>query len=97
MKPSHQRWLLAVLFALAAGGFLLPLWPLSLLAIIVAAVWGRWVFAIIIGLLLDLAWGAPIGLVHYFYFPFTLAAVVASLGRLWIARYFLNRNSQDRL
>jgi hypothetical protein len=97
MNSSQQRWVLAVFFALAAIGFLLPLWPLSALAVVLMSAWGRWLFAISVGLLLDLAWGAPVGLVHYVYFPFTLLAVVTALVRAWSAKYFIDRGLQERL
>jgi hypothetical protein len=97
MSPSQQRWVLAVFFAIAALGFLLPFWPLSILGIILAAASGRWFSALIIGILLDLAWGAPVGLAHYLYFPFTLVAVVSALARLWGGRYFIDRGRQERL
>ncbi|MEK7109580.1 MAG: hypothetical protein AAB919_04110 [Patescibacteria group bacterium] len=97
MKLPSQRFLLAFFFALAALGFLLPFWPLSVVGILLAAGWGRWFAALLIGLLLDLAWGAPLGLTHFLYFPFTLSAVVAALIRLWIARYLLDRAPQERL
>lgn len=89
--------MLALFFALAALGFLLPLWPLSVLGIVLAAAWGRWFFAVLIGLLLDLAWGAPVGLAHSLYFPFTLLAMVAALVRLWVGRYFADRGRQETL
>lgn len=97
MSPSQQRWILAVFFALAALGFLLPLWPLSVLGVVLMAAWGRWFFAILMGILLDLAWGAPVGLAHFLYFPFTLTAVVAALARLWGGKYFADRGRQETL
>lgn len=97
MNSSRERWLLAIFFALAALGFLLPFWPLSLLGIVLAAVARRWISAICIGLLLDLAWGAPVGLAHFLYFPFTILAVASVLIRLWSARYFMDRGRQETL
>ena len=97
MSPSQQRWVLAVFFALAAMGFLVPLWPLSALAVVCMAAWGRWLVAVFVGLLLDLAWGAPVGLAHYLYFPFTFLAVVTALARAWSSKYFINRDRQEHL
>lgn len=97
MKLTSQRFLLALFFMLAALGFLLPFWPLSVAGIVLAALWGRWFSALLIGLLLDLAWGAPVGLAQFLYFPFTLIAVVAALARLWVARYLLDRAPQEKI
>lgn len=92
-----RRWVLAVFFVVAALGFMLPLWPLSVLGIALMALWGRWFAAICTGLLLDLAWGAPLGLAHYLYFPFVACAVVLSLVRLAAGKYLLNRDMPETL
>ncbi|MGH7936137.1 MAG: hypothetical protein ACREF8_03920 [Chthoniobacterales bacterium] len=83
----------AVAFILAAAGFLLPLWPLCVLGIFVAALSGRFVFALAIGLLLDIAYGAPAGAWHMLYFPFTLLAVLFVLLRYIGMRYVRSRGS----
>lgn len=92
-----SRWIYAVSFALAATGFLMPLWPLSLLGLLLAALSGRWAFGLLMALLLDLAWGAPFGLASYLYFPFTAAALVAAVVRYFSASYFLERSAPDTL
>lgn len=97
MKQPAQRIVAAAFFIFAALGYLLSVWPLSLAGVVLMALWGRWFLAVIVGLLLDLAWGAPLGLAHFLYFPFTIAAVVAALARLWGGRYFIDRNPQERL
>ena len=76
MHKKSTAWITALSCALVAGGFLLPLWPLSVAGIILAALSGRWLCAVLLGLLLDSAYGAPIGRWHFIYFPFTLAALV---------------------
>ncbi len=52
---NSTKWILASSFALSAIGFLLPFWPLAVVGILLAALSGRVVFAIAIGLLLDIA------------------------------------------
>jgi hypothetical protein len=94
---ANTKWILSVSFLLAAVGFLLPLWPLSVLGIALAALSGRWIFAIAVGVLLDLAYGAPVGTIHYLYFPFTLSAVVLSLIRYFGAGYVFNKDAQETL
>ena len=85
-----------VSFVLAALGFLLPFWPLSLVGIALAALSGHWLFAICVGLLIDIGFGAPLGRLHFLYFPFTLAAAVLSLGRVWSSKY-MRKNPTDTL
>ncbi len=92
-----QRWILAVSFALATGGFLVQFWPLEALGILLAALTGHWIVAIMIGLLLDLANGAPFGMLHFLYIPFTLLAIVASGARRFGLRYFMNSSTQETL
>ncbi len=96
MTPS-SRWIYAVSFILLSLGFLSPFWPLSLLGILLSALSGRYVFAVFVALILDIAYGAPTATVAYIYFPFTALALVASLLRHFSARFFLDRNRQETL
>ena len=92
-----SRWIYAVSFTLAAAGFLMPLWPLSLTGILLCALSGRWIFGLLMALLLDIAWGAPFGLAAYLYFPFTAAALLGATVRYFSASYFLERGATDTL
>lgn len=74
-----------------------PLWPLSLLGVLLAALSGRWIFALFMGLLLDLAWGNPLGAWSYVYLPFAGAALAGALARYWGSSYFLDRGAPDTL
>ncbi|HEY5383168.1 MAG TPA: hypothetical protein VIJ88_01270 [Candidatus Paceibacterota bacterium] len=96
MNKDSSRWIAALSFALAATGFLLPSWPLSLVGIVLAALSGRWLFAIMLGLLLDIAYGAPVGRWHFLYFPFTLAALVSAGAHYYLIKY-LRQTSKDTL
>lgn len=96
MSPS-SRWIYAVTFLLASAGFLVPFWPLSVAGIALVSLSGRWAFAVIVGLLLDLALGAPTGTYHYFFFPFTGIALVGLVVRYWGSYYFLDRNPQEKI
>lgn len=89
----------ALLFSLAlyALGLLLPLWPLSVLAVLLAAFVGRPVTAILLGLLLDLLWGPPPGAWHALQFPLTLAAALAAGAALFLRRYLRGREVEHRL
>ncbi len=75
----------------------MPLWPLSVVGVVLAALSGRWIFAVIVGLMLDLAWGAPTGMYRYLFFPFTIVALVGFIVRYWGSRYFLDKNPQERI
>lgn len=92
-----SRHIYAITFAIAAVGFLLPFWPLSVVGILLASLSGRYVFALIVGLLLDLGSGIPTGLLHYLFVPFTIVAVCASLLRLFGGAYFLDKTPPDTL
>lgn len=94
---NASRWIYAVSFALIGTGFLLPLWPVSLAGVALAALSGRWIFGLFMALLLDVAWGAPFGLAQYLYVPFTIAAIVFALARYWGASYFYDRSTLDTL
>ena len=96
MTPA-SRWIYAVTFVITASGFLLPFWPLTLLGILLAALSGRYVFALLMGLIVDVAWGAPMGTLRYLFFPATLVALAAFVLRVWVQRYLFNRQPQEHL
>ena len=96
MNNEVRWWISAGSFALAAAGFLLPFWPLSVLGIALAAFTGRWMLAIVLGLLLDIAYGAPVGRWQMLYIPFTLAALVCTFLR-YIASRYMRKKYQDTL
>ena len=97
MMSQSSRWIYAVTFLLAATGFLLPFWPLSVLGILLCALSGRWLFAVAVGLLFDIALGAPTGTAHLLYFPYTALALVAALARIIGGSYFLDKTPQETL
>jgi hypothetical protein len=82
-----------VSFILAVAGFLLPFWPLSLLGVLLAAATGRYIASIVLGLLLDVVYGAPVGHWHVVYVPFTLAAFIASIAHWYLGAYFRDGES----
>lgn len=92
-----SRYIYALSFAIASIGFLLPFWPLCVLGVLIAALSGRYVFAVIMALLLDVGSGMSTGLWRYVYVPFTILAVIASLVRAYGGAYFLDKTPLDRL
>lgn len=96
MKP-RWRISLVVFFLITAVGFVLPFWPLTLLGIALLAFNGNWLAAILSALLIDLAWGAPVGFLHVLYAPFTACALLLCVLRWWGSEYFIDRNRQERL
>ena len=89
---KRSTWIFAISFLLAAVGFLWPFWPLAAAGILLAALAGRPYVALALGLLLDIAYGAPLGHWHFLYVPFTLLAALAVCARYFGARY-LRRDS----
>lgn len=92
-----SRYIYALSFAIAAIGFLMPLWPLCILGILIAALSGRYFFAMLVAILLDLGFGPPVGLLHYLYMPFTILAAIAALVRYFGGSYFLDKTPLDTL
>ncbi|HEV7449405.1 MAG TPA: hypothetical protein VGP13_02610 [Candidatus Paceibacterota bacterium] len=92
-----SRYIYSISFAIAATGFLLPFWPLSVLGVLIAALSGRYFFAIAMALLLDVGHGQATGLLHYFLVPFTILAVAATLARVFGGAYFLDKTPPDTL
>jgi hypothetical protein len=89
--------MLAAGAAAVAGGFLFAYWPLALAGVAVAALGGSGASALGLGLLCDLAYGAPPGWLQYAVFPFTLAALAAFVAGKVLSRLIMNRSLQDAL
>lgn len=97
ITSAASRWIYAVSFALGAAGYLAAMWPLSILALLLASLSGRWIFALLMGLLFDLAWGSAFGIWAYVYFPFTAVALLGAVARYYGSSYFLERGTPDTL
>lgn len=97
MISPASRWIYAVSTLLVAMGFLLPFWPVSVAGILLCGLSGRVVGGIFLGLLLDLAWGAPTGTAHLLFFPMTALAIASLLLRYFGMRYVLDRAPQEHL
>ncbi len=96
MLHSKKIHIIAASFALAALGFVFGFWPLSVAGIVLAALAGRWVTALLLGLLMDIAYGTPVGYLHVLFFPFALLALLCILARhLWL--HHLRPGPVDRL
>lgn len=96
MSAGNRRVIVALACVLAAAGFLLPLWQIALVGVAIAALSGQWLAAVIIGLLLDIAYGAPVGRLHFLYFPFTIFALVTALVRHYATAY-IRKGSRNTL
>ena len=88
-KPIYN----VVSFALLAAGFLFSFWPVSLLGLVLAAVSGQYPAAVLIGLVMDTAYGAPVGRLHLVYVPFTLLSLAACALRFYVPAYFRRGDS----
>lgn len=86
------RSILLLSFAVAATGFLIPFWPLELAGLAIAGLAGHPIFALVLGLLLDIAYGQPTGALGILFFPFTLFALITILARMFSKRYFLEHD-----
>lgn len=89
-----KRIALPLLLALFVLGFLIPWWPLCLVSLLIAAGTGRFVIAVCMGLILDIAYGAPPGYLHALQFPFALLAAILSLTYAFLSRYVLASDSK---
>ncbi len=96
-NKNRSYFFFAFAFALAAGGFLASFWPLEVLGIVLAGLAGHPIYAIGLGILLDLAYGAPTGHLHVLLFPMTALALLAVLSRRYGGKYFFDSSKQDRL
>lgn len=91
-----KRSLIAISFTAIAVGFLSGLWPLCIIGILLAALSGRWVTALLLGILLDVAYGVPTGILQVVRLPFTIFAALSVLGYLFFADH-LRKKEPDTL
>ncbi len=94
---NNKKIVYAACFLLTASGFLLSWWPLAIAGVIIAALLGSYIFALFVGLLLDLAYGAPLGLMHYLFFPCTLTAALSIAARVVGMRYLFQKAPQEHV
>ena len=73
--------------ALVCVGLFVPYWPLALLGVLLLVLSGRWFLATLCALLLDVAYGQPIGIFHIVVLPFTLLVLCLLLLRMVIVPY----------
>jgi hypothetical protein len=92
-----SRFFIALIIAITLGSFLLNFWWLAAAGVVLAGFVGRGIFAPGLGLLLDLGYGAPLGLASYFFFPFLALGLATIVLRYAVKRYVLRRASADRL
>jgi len=71
---------------------LLKWWPIAALAVAAGALLAP-PLGVGLGLVLDIAWGAPPGALHFLYFPWTLLALVIVSARALAPKFFFSRGS----
>jgi hypothetical protein len=91
-RSKWAGWGFAVL---AVAGFLVPFWPLAGLGVALAGATGRLALALCLGLVLDIAWGTPGGLLGAVAFPFTLLGL-ACFGLLKAGERYLFPQSTSK-
>ncbi len=97
MLMDSKRSILTLVIALCAvAGFAVPCWQLAILAVLAAAISGRYALAVCLGLLLDIAYGVPVGVLHALLFPFTLLALI-TVGGAFVMSNSLRKKPADRL
>lgn len=88
-KPVYS--IVSILAVVA--GFLISFWPLSVAGVLGAAAAGRYLTAVMLGLCMDILYGAPVGYFSWVPVPFTLLAACACGLQYLFAAYFLRRDS----
>ena len=92
----RTSWIFWFAIVLSVIGFLLY-WPLAAAGILLLALTERPALAIVIALVLDVAYGAPPLRFHNFFFPFTLLAICAIGASLATRRYLRGSGRGDGL
>lgn len=94
---EHSRAITITFVLIAAAGFLLPLWPLSAISIVMAALLRLPYLSLGIAVLCDVVWGVPPGMLEPLIFPFTLLGLMSILARLFADQYFFSKTPPLKL
>jgi hypothetical protein len=88
MRKKHLALTLGLIFF--SVGLAIPFWPFMLLGILACALMYP-VLSVLFGALADIVLGAPTGIFHYLYFPFTLLGLTAALLSLFASSRLRSR------
>ena len=88
---SNNEWLIALgAAALCAAGLGCGWWLLCVAAVLLLALCGYSVFALLLSLLLDLYFGVPVGALHVLVLPVSITTLVVVLCRSYLVRHLRN-------
>lgn len=90
-RYKHTYNLIAVLSF--AAGLVFSFWYFSLFGLLLAAVAGQYATALLLGLVMDILYGTPVGHWHWLPVPFTAIALLASVAQYVLSRYLLRGDS----
>jgi len=94
---SSDTWIYIGSFALGAGGLIFSFWPLTLLGIAIAVLYGHEFYGTFLALIFDLVLGVPTGLLGYAHFPLVIFALICFVVRYFALRYVLERGGVDAI
>jgi hypothetical protein len=84
----NSKWLIRlsaiILFVI---GFYVPWWPLMFFAPFLAVYFGYWILALVLAVCTDLLFGVPVGMLHAFIFPCTIAILACIVVRSLLIRH----------
>ena len=79
------------------AGILFSFWPLVPMGLALLVLYGHTAFGITAGLIFDILWGAPVGVLAFLHFPFLLFALACVLIRVFALSVILPRGDLDAL
>lgn len=94
---SADAWVYVGAFVLAIGGLVFSFWPLTLLGIALAVLYGHEFYGVFLALVFDLILGVPTGLLSYVHFPLVIFALVCFVVRYFALRLVLERTGVDTI
>lgn len=79
------------------GGFLFQFWPFFLIAIVALGLGGYYIPATALGIVLDITFGVPGGILRFIWFPFTAGALLIVALHMASLHYMLPRTAREKL
>jgi hypothetical protein len=92
VPPRRIKYFLSILaLLLITASFFVSIWPLAVAGLVLLLLLRFFILALLLGLCLDLIYGAPSGLPSVLALPFTFLTIAGASGYLFLERFLIEK------